>query len=148
MNWCFSWKTIGIPAPQGSKRHVGMGRMIESCKALKPWREQIIADTKALDFPRTIENAVSVSLVFCFPRPKSHFTTKGALKSKVPSHKTTKPDIDKLCRAVLDALTIAELIKDDSLVHSLTAEKRYCVGEEPPGVLITVMDMYEVPFED
>lgn len=148
MNWCFSWKTIGVPAPQGSKRYVGNGRMIESCKALKPWREQIIADAKGIDAPRTIENAVSVSLVFCFPRPKSHFTSKGALKSTAPSHKTSKPDLDKLARAVLDSLTIAEVIKDDALVHSLTAEKRYCVGSEQPGVLITIMDMLETPCTD
>jgi crossover junction endodeoxyribonuclease RusA len=148
MNQCFSWKTIGIPAPQGSKRHVGMGRMIESCKALKPWREQIVADAQALGLPQTIENAVSVSLVFCFPRPKSHFTSKGVLRSTAPSHKTTKPDVDKLCRAVLDALTIAGIIKDDSLVTTLSGQKRYCVGTEPPGVLITIMDMQEIPFND
>src|ERR1700676_3259288 len=31
----------GIPAPQGSKRHVGGGRMIEMSKAVGPWREAV-----------------------------------------------------------------------------------------------------------
>ena len=29
---------LGLPAPQGSKRHVGEGRMVESSKRVKPWR--------------------------------------------------------------------------------------------------------------
>lgn len=146
MNNCFSWKTLGIPAPQGSKRYVGMGRMIESCKALKPWREQIIADAKGLDIPETILTPVSVSLVFCFPRPKSHLKKDGSFRAGTPTHKTSKPDIDKLARAVLDSLTLAGVFKDDAQVYSLTAEKRYCVGSEAPGVLITIMDMHEIPF--
>lgn len=147
MNNCFSWKTIGDPAPQGSKRYVGNGRMIESCKRLKPWREQIIADAQALALPQTITGAVSVSLVFCFTRPKAHLNSKGALKPSAPAYKVTKPDADKLARAVLDSLTIAGIIKDDALVNTLSVQKRYCVGTEAPGVLITVMDMEEQPFD-
>ena len=147
MNNCFSWKTIGDPAPQGSKRYVGNGRMIESYKRLKPWREQIVADAQALGLPQTITGAVSVSLVFCFIRPKSHFNSKGGMKPSAPPYKVSKPDADKLARAVLDSLTIAGIIKDDSLVTTLSVQKRYCVGTEPPGVLITVMDMEEQPFD-
>lgn len=147
MNNCFSWKTIGDPAPQGSKRYVGNGRMIESCKRLKPWREQIIADAQALALPQTITGAVSVSLVFCFTRPKTHLNSKGQLKPSAPAYKVTKPDADKLARAVLDSLTIAGIIKDDALVNTLSVQKRYCVGAEAPGVLITVMDMEEQPFD-
>ena len=147
MNNCLSWKTIGDPAPQGSKRYVGNGRMIEACKRLKPWREQIIADAQALAVPETITGAVSVSLVFCFSRPKSHLNTKGQLKPSAPAYKVSKPDADKLARAVLDSLTIAGIIKDDALVYSLSVHKRYCVGQEPPGVIISIMDMQEQPFD-
>jgi len=143
MNHCFSWKTIGIPAPQGSKRHVGMGRMIESSKALKPWREQIIADALALSIT-TLHEPVTVSLVFCFPRPKSHLNKKGELRNTAPIHKTSKPDIDKLARAVLDSLTLARVLADDALCFSLTCSKRYCIAQEPPGVMITVMGTNEI----
>ena len=34
---------FGLPAPQGSKRHVGEGRMVESSKRVKPWRRQVAA---------------------------------------------------------------------------------------------------------
>lgn len=140
MNQYASWKVVGIPAPQGSKRHVGMGRMIESCKALKPWREQIIADTQSNNkVPKGLDEAVAISLVFLFPRPKAHFNSKGALKPSAPEHKTTKPDIDKLARAVLDSLTLAGVFKDDAQVFSLSTQKRFCIGDEQPGVLITLM---------
>ena len=145
MNKSFSWNTIGIPAPQGSKRHVGNGRLIESCKALKPWREQCIADSLSLSIP-TIHGPVSISLVFRFQRPKSHYNSKGQLKPSAPQYKTSKPDIDKLARAILDSLTLARVIQDDAQCFLLTAQKRFCVAQEPPGVMITVMDLeHEAP---
>ena len=41
----------GTPAPQGSKRHVGGGRMIESSKKVEPWREAVarVASAHLLD---------------------------------------------------------------------------------------------------
>ena len=36
------WMTVGIPAPQGSKRHVGRGIMIEQSASLPAWRNQLI----------------------------------------------------------------------------------------------------------
>lgn len=117
-----------------------MGRMIESCKALKPWRDLIISETQHnLKEIKLLDEAVSVSLVFLFPRPKAHFNSKGALKPSAPEYKTTKPDIDKLARAVLDSLTLAGVFRDDALVYSLTLQKRYCIGQEAPGVMITLM---------
>ncbi len=146
MNQSYSWKTIGIPAPQGSKRHVGGGRMIESCKALKPWREAIIADAKQQNITGVIDTPVGVSLVFCFPRPKRHYGKNGTVLATAPTHKTTRPDLDKLTRGVLDSLVYAGMIADDSLVYSINAHKRYCIGQEAPGVLITVMDTTDLPF--
>ena len=33
----------GVPAPQGSKRHIGHGIMIENSKKVKPWRQDVRA---------------------------------------------------------------------------------------------------------
>jgi crossover junction endodeoxyribonuclease RusA len=147
MNNTYAWKTIGVPAPQGSKKHVGFGRMVESCKALKPWREAIIADARQQGVTAPIETPIGVALVFCFPRPKTHFTTNGQVKANAPKYKTTRPDIDKCVRAVLDSLTLAGMIKDDSLVYSLSVYKRFCGQNEDPGVHITVMDTETLPFK-
>ena len=37
----------GQPAPQGSKRHVGKGVMVESSKKLRPWRQDVKAAAEA-----------------------------------------------------------------------------------------------------
>ena len=131
----------GVPAPQGSKRHVGRGVLIESSKQLKPWREDIRQSAlgalgRDYAFP---DGPVGVSLLFWLPRPKSHPKTRRTLP-------TTRPDIDKLARAVLDALTSAGIYGDDSQVTWLVLEKRYvhppalASDDEPaaPGVDISI----------
>ena len=132
------------PAPQGSKRHVGGGRLIEASKRVKPWRQAVAASAQQQmrDQKRELlTGACSVSVVFRFKRPKSHFTTNGQLKANAPEHCIVKRnDIDKCCRSTLDALSEA-VFADDCLVVSLNAEKRYCIGTEPPGALITVISL-------
>jgi Holliday junction resolvase RusA-like endonuclease len=54
-----------------------------------------------------------------------------------------KPDLDKLCRAVLDSFTKAGVWKDDALVCSLYAKKRYVDMDEEPGCQVTVICMGE-----
>jgi len=41
----------GAAAPQGSKRHVGGGRVIESSKAFAPWRTQGAGEAPAAVAP-------------------------------------------------------------------------------------------------
>ncbi|MDY0236987.1 MAG: RusA family crossover junction endodeoxyribonuclease [Gudongella sp.] len=66
------------------------------------------------------DGAVHVKVRFLFIRPKS------ASPKKRPDM-TVRPDVDKLCRTVLDALT-GVAYKDDSQVVGITAIKEY--GEE------------------
>ncbi|GAA1455420.1 RusA family crossover junction endodeoxyribonuclease [Nocardiopsis tropica] len=119
----------GHPAPQGSKRHVGGGRMIESSKRLPDWRTAVQAAADAaivrrmaddggyglpLDGPLVAEITVTV------PRPKS------APKTRVTWPQTrSSGDLDKLIRGVLDAIDKAGAIADDSRVVELTARKVY-----------------------
>lgn len=135
-----TWTSIGDPAPQGSK-NLFRGYLVESNKRLPAWRETLINDIiKAAD-GRSFTNGVVIQLVFRFHRIKSHYNTKGSLKPKAPLYKTTKPDIDKLCRAVLDAITLAGVIKDDALCHTLESQKIYCNEGEHPGVTGTILDL-------
>lgn len=121
----------GDAAPQGSKRHVGRGRMVESSKAVGPWRERVAL--AAHQHGWTLAPAgvpVAVELVFVRPRPVS------APKRRTPAA-VRKPDLDKLARAVLDALT-GIAWADDSQVVDLRASKRLAEIGEQPGVYITV----------
>nr|DAN37658.1 MAG TPA: Endodeoxyribonuclease RusA [Caudoviricetes sp.] len=49
-----------------------------------------------------------------------------------------KPDLDKLTRAVFDALTDAGVWRDDSRVVDMRVTKRYEDAEAVPGVWVEV----------
>lgn len=130
----------GIPAPQGSKRYLGDGRMVESSKRVKPWRADIRAAAMQT-FQQPITGAIRLDLYFAMPRPKSHFGTgryASRLRPSAPGHHTQKPDLDKLVRAVGDALT-GVAYHDDSQVVGGTHMKGWADGvNERAGVHITV----------
>lgn len=134
----------GTPAPQGSKRHVGGGRMVESSKLVKPWREAVVhavIEARRAIGHTTILDAVTVLATFYVKRPKSHFRT-GAnshlLRDGAPAYPQTKPDLDKVVRATLDALTTAEAYRDDAQVVRLNVTKAYA-DDRPVGADITVL---------
>lgn len=138
------------PAPQGSKKHVGNGIMIESCKALKPWRNLVscaAADSKAL----LMRGPVKMSVVFLFTRPRNHFKKDGTLKildpsitsathNRAPVHHAIKPDISKLLRSTEDALSKL-LYEDDCRICGTIGDKRWVVGNERPGAIITIIPL-------
>jgi Holliday junction resolvase RusA-like endonuclease len=75
-------------------------------------------------------HAVSLSVWFAMPRPKSHFGAKG-LKPSAPVYHAGKPDVDNLAKLVMDRITRSERIwSDDSQVVSLTVHKFYAAGNE------------------
>lgn len=121
----------GIPAPQGSKRHVGNGVMIESSQKVKPWREAVKyaaveATGHGLVAPMT--GPVELHVNFHFPRPKSHYGTgrnASRVKPGAPLHPAVAPDLSKLIRSTEDALTDAGVWRDDALVVVVRAEKFY-----------------------
>ena len=135
----------GIPAPQGSKRHVGGGRMIEMSKAVGPWREAVRAETqRAMNGDGPLSGAVSVIAEFFMPRPKSHYRTgrnAALLRDSAPGWPSCKPDLDKLERAILDGLTAGGAWGDDSQVVRLIAAKSYAGERHPPGCTIEIRDM-------
>ena len=125
----------GAPAPQGSKKHVGRGILIESSKALGPWRERVaLVAHQAMKHAATqpFTGAVTLRMDFIMPRPTS------APKTKVlPA--TKRPDADKLARAIGDAVTNICFV-DDSQVVDLRATKRVALFGEEPGVQVTVTE--------
>jgi len=118
-------------APQGSKKHVGNGIMVETSKRLKSWRKLIVDDI--------IKEPVSIEVVFWFKRPKSHYLACGILRQAAPVYITNKNkgDLDKHCRSLLDSLT-KSAFADDSQVVSLHAVKKYCETESEAGADIKI----------
>ena len=79
-----------------------------------------------------INMPVSVVIQAFFDRPKSHFRTgkhASELRETAPASCTSKPDIDKIARSVLDALAWVAYC-DDSLVHILIARKNWAPAGE------------------
>lgn len=124
----------GAARPQGSKSAFvinGRAVLVESNKDLKKTRAGVSAAIQneayfdkwaRVDRP----HRVSVNATFYFEPPKSWSNKKreAALAGEV-SH-TVKPDLDKLTRYLLDAVTDAGNVwEDDSQVYLIIAEKAY-----------------------
>ncbi len=118
----------GVPRPQGSKNAYKRGTrvvLVESNKHLPVWRQAVYEALRASG--KQFEGAVTVMATFYIPRPKTNKRI----------YATTKPDVDKLVRAIGDCLTKAGTIVDDSYIVTWNAAKAYADGVEP-GVRIIV----------
>jgi crossover junction endodeoxyribonuclease RusA len=143
-------RVLGYPAPQGSKRHVGRGILVEASKLVTPWREAVVAECQRHEVAgRLLDEPLDVFLGFYFPRPAGHHNAKGAVKDSAPPYPSRRSvgDIDKLVRSTLDALVQASVITDDSLVVNLTARKRYATIANPRGAVIRVRPIGETTYE-
>jgi Holliday junction resolvase RusA-like endonuclease len=137
----------GVPQPQGSKNTSQSGHMYDANKNLKPWRE--VALSRAIDArpPWTgpiFAEAVEVTAAFYFPRPASHYGTgrsAGQLRATAPIWVATKPDTDKLQRALGDILEQSSIVRNDALIVAWQAVKRY--GEPRVDVLVQPMNAEE-----
>jgi Holliday junction resolvase RusA-like endonuclease len=130
-------RVFGTPAPQGSKRHIGNGRMIESSKKVTPWRDAIVAQA-VFDGSAgaRLDGPLELTVTFYLYRPKSHRGSRG-LYSNAPLFPTVFPDLDKLARSTCDALTQAQVVVDDARFVRLFAQKVYA-DERATGALILV----------
>jgi crossover junction endodeoxyribonuclease RusA len=140
----------GEPIPEGSLRAQGRLkgggiRLAHDDTRLKPWRECIGLIAKSAGrgvLPREpIDTGVALGLVFVFSRPLGHFS-KAAVPTRIDRLRpcwaglqphTSKPDLDKLIRAIGDALTLARVIEDDGRICEVEAVKWYADEASPHG---------------
>lgn len=146
----------GTPMPKGSM--VCMGPRTVRCKQcgheqpvihnVQPddssgkgdvWRKRLVTAGLALRRSNgfTYEGPVSVDATFVLPRPKTY-------PDRVWPH--MYPDLDKLVRMALDAMTTASVFRDDSRVVELNLRKQY-PGMIPelrqPGAVVRVDPMVD-----
>ncbi len=129
----------GFPAAQGSKRHVGNGRLIEQSKAVKPWRKNVRAaaeEAVALALRgQPLAGPLEVDITFTVRKPTS-----------APKRRRTwpavRPDLDKMLRSTFDALTEARIWGDDGQVIEVSGRKVYPNEHDralsAPGAVIRV----------
>lgn len=139
---------FGRPAPQGSKKAflrpgAKFPTMIEASKKLAPWRNAVAQAAGSAMGNRTVwTGPVKVVLRFSMLRPKAHFGSgrnAGAIKASSPRHHVQTPDVDKLARAVLDALT-SVVFRDDSQVCDLWASKQWTEHQECCQIIVERLD--------
>ena len=109
----------GTPRPQGSKRHIGNGVMVESSKHVKEWRAWArLKATQAMQGSQRLQQT--------FDRPQKHLK-KGELRPDAPTFHVGRPDADKLLRALMDSMSEV-VFEDDSQVADIRVEKVYSKG--------------------
>lgn len=155
---------LGKPITQGSKTRTRWGMRDDNGERLRPWREAVkAAALDAMDGVGTadpihtaeavghargatgmvsavpwsrLEGPVLVDVSFWFDPPKS-----GPKWRRLWPITRSSGDVDKLVRAVFDALVDAGVMRDDSQVVTLTARKAH-VGDvgslHVPGAHIEV----------
>lgn len=132
-------RVMGLPQQQGSKNPWGG----EANKKLGPWRghvTQTVGEAWAAEELPILLGPVELRVKFSFPRPKSHYRTgknAGVLRDDAPYFKTSAPDLDKLQRAIGDALT-AHVFRDDAQVASWNVVKVY---DDTTYADITIIDL-------
>lgn len=142
-----AFEVLGEPVPQGSKQAFVVGKRAvvtdRGSARLGPWRQQVNEAARAVIL-EPLAGEVFVVLRFCLARPKSHYRMgahAGELKPTAPKWVSTRPDIDKLARAVLDGLT-GSAFRDDGQVAELVASKSFGTR---PGVMVTVCPLVGEP---
>ncbi len=154
-----AWRDIlevfvaGTPVPQGSTRAFGgkkgtkaEGKVFttnDPSGSIERWRGDIRSAVKHAQresWPTLpLAEPIAMRMSFRLTRPKAHFLpatksrSRPELRLDAPHWAPSGPDVDKLARAVLDALT-GLVYSDDSQVVSIVAAKRYAAPAEGPGL--------------
>jgi Holliday junction resolvase RusA-like endonuclease len=145
---------FGNPAPKGSMRAAG-NRVIpsgspENRANLVSWESAVRAGARnvLMDIGSTaivfMGVPIRLTAVFRMPRLMSHFAKKGENAGRVlasaPKYPTSKPDMDKLLRTTLDAMTKL-VFDDDARVAETLMRKVYAEpGKEGAWILIEQLE--------
>jgi crossover junction endodeoxyribonuclease RusA len=125
-----SFDVLGRPYAKGSMRAMISATtkrpivIPQNPKALKVWTNAVrVAARRACT--KVLLGGVDITIEFYFLRPKSHYRTgrnADVLKTNAPEYPL--PDLDKLCRSVLDAIKNL-CIRDDRQVRMLFGIKEF-----------------------
>lgn len=125
----------GVPVPQGDLTATRQGKLYyKNHKELDPWRYDIAwRARKAMRQSKTRvhDGPVTVDVSYVMHRPKA------TPKTRATPAAIKKPDLDKLQRSVLDAMT-GHVYVDDSQVVEIRARKRMAELGETCGAVIVV----------
>lgn len=123
-----------IPQSEGShSAHIIGGRVVvhhNKSDKLMAYREKVADAYRQSGGNYHHDSPIDIQITFIFPRPKT-------VKRKKRPQMTVKPDVDKLVRSTLDALTGVAYDDDSQVVH-VDAYKIYDDFSDFHGVEITI----------
>lgn len=129
----FAVVVAGFPAPQGSKRPVGGGKMVEQLgKSIQAWRRAVVDASRRVLPPdwEPLTGPIVADLTFTRHRPKCR---------PFDVWHETSPDIDKLVRSTFDALSPRPgwigVWKDDRLAVGFRSLAAVYAGSDWPDAL-------------
>lgn len=129
----------GQPSPQGSKiggrRKDGKFFTRPATRTERPWRHLMVNMMSEKWTGSPMEGGLELTLAFALLRPKS-------VSPKKRPHPSTRPDGDKLERAVMDALKLAGVIREDGQIVSCQWLKEF---RAVPGVQIELRKLEPAP---
>lgn len=126
-----TFTVLGKAQPQGSVRAFMVGgkpRLTSDNEKMKPWRQQVGWAALEARGEFFAHRNTPVRAIYSFYLAPPQKLPKGRTRA------TAKPDVDKLIRAISDALT-GVVWEDDSQLVEVTAKKQYGL---PPRTEITV----------
>ena len=144
MSLGLSIEVLGVPSPKGSKTRMPNGAMLdgkspEARARLETWHASVANCARnAWGGEAPLDCPIHIAITFRLPMPKSR--PKATRAAGVGWH-TTKPDIDKLLRSTLDALTDAGVIRDDARVCHLSAQAIEVIGWTGAHITVTDLDL-------
>jgi crossover junction endodeoxyribonuclease RusA len=100
---------------------------------VRPFKQAVAFEYKNAGGP-LIDGPVGIVIFKVFQRPKS-MTKKRGPNPRV--RKTTKPDLDNVDKAVMDALT-GIAYRDDAQICKAESEKWIAAGDETPFVRVEI----------
>lgn len=141
---CFAVR--GVPVPQGSLVRSPAGGLYHGGGSrLALWRGAVRAQAQVAMGERSpLAGPLAVIVEATFARPRSHYRSgrhSGELRADAPECHAQAPDVDKVARALLDALA-GVVYRDDRQVVGLVASRHW---GDVPGVALRVFDLDSEP---
>ena len=135
---------ITIPLPPQPKRRVRSAIMSGKVRTYQDPKTKRYEQSCAIYLRQSapskpIDGSVALDVCFFHERPKrlQQRTHRGEKVPDYAIHKSTRPDIDNLCKALADSLQIAGFYRDDGQLVFLSASDYYVErGGQPRTDLI------------
>lgn len=123
-------RPIGTPKPQPRVKAFSRGGHagVYTPTTAQGWKEIVMQEAASLA-GQQIEGPIALGISFILPRPKAH---------KKETFVATKPDLDNLLKATMDALTDRVVWRDDAQIAEVHVSKAYESTDALPGAVIEI----------